>query len=238
MSQNVFKDIAVVVPAFNEEGNIQGAIDSVVLAVDGIVDDYEIIVIDDGSEDRTGFLAQEKAKDNPRIRIVRNDRNRGFGYSLRKGAELAEKTYTTLFPGDNDIDWKSWREVVKEIGTIDLVVSYKANYDKVSILRKFISKSFVFCMNILFQLNLKYYTGPFVCKSAQMKAVKMSSNGLASIAEYNIRFLKSGCTYKEVPFLDVGRESGTTKALRLRSILRTFKTIFILFKDVYIVKTL
>ncbi|MDP8266376.1 MAG: glycosyltransferase family 2 protein [Candidatus Aceula meridiana] len=232
------KDLTIIIPAFNEEGNIRAAIESVVNAIDGLVEDYEIIVINDASEDNTQAIAQEKAHENLRIKVVANEINSGLGGCLRKGAAIAEKTYTTFFPGDNDLAWESWRDAVKEIGSVDLIISYKANHNKQGRLRKFISKIFTVCMNVVFGLRLKGYTGPFICKTKHMQSLHVRSNGLAAIASYNIRFLKSRCTYKEIPFIDIGRREGKTKALRPRSFLRTLKTVFILLNDIYVKKNL
>ena len=236
--QGVKKDVTIIIFAFNEEGNIQNAIDSVVAATKGTVDDYEIIVINDGSQDQTEARAKEKTKDNPRIRVVSYKENKGCGYLHRKGLELSTKTYVTTFAGDNDISWESLRDLIKEAGTVDLVTTYKVNSDKRSLLRLVLSKTFIYLMNTIFRINLRYYTGPFICRQDKMKSVKMNSNGLAAAADYIVRLLKSGCTHKEIPFIDVGRQEGATKALRPRSIARTFKTIFILFKDVYFTKNL
>ena len=62
--------LSVIVPAFNEEGNINDAIESVLFAVDGLVDDFEIIVVNDGSSDRTAELAAHKSRLNRRIRTI------------------------------------------------------------------------------------------------------------------------------------------------------------------------
>lgn len=230
------KDVSVVIPAFNEEKNIEAAIDSVIRAVSGLVDDYEIVVVNDGSRDRTGALAEHRARANPHIKVVHHQTNKGFGVTFYDGVQAATKTYLTGFPGDNDASWESLRDVINEIGSADLIVTYMADMRNRSLLRRFISRSFVFLMNGLFGLRLKYYNGLFICKRTVIQAIPIKSSGLAAAAECLVRMIKSGCSYKEICFHHTGRRAGKSTALTMKSLKIVIKTIFVLFKDIYFSK--
>jgi len=77
--------LSIVIPAYNEEKRIGSAIDRIVLFLKGINYEYEIVVVDDGSRDGTVSIVEEYAKRDPRIRLLRNDKNRGKGYTVRRG---------------------------------------------------------------------------------------------------------------------------------------------------------
>ncbi len=233
MSQNSRRSVSIVIPAFNEEGNIQGAIDSVVTAVSPVVDNYQVIVVDDGSRDHTRAMALEKAKINPKIMVVSNEGNKGFGYSYARGVRLAEMEYVTVFPGDNDMAGDSLAKLVHEIGDTDLVISYMSKTNKRSFFRRVVSKLFVFIMNTLFCLRLEYYNGAFICRTQVLKTIPIKSVGLATLAECLVRMIKAGYSYKAIYFEHIGRKTDHSKAFKFKSVCAVATTIGILIKDIY-----
>lgn len=234
MNKNQKRSVSVVIPAFNEEGNIQAAIESVIRAVNPLVQTYQIIVIDDGSRDRTRELALEKARSNSRILVLSNEGNKGFGFSYARGVRLAEMEYVTVFPGDNDMSGDSLAKLVKEIGDTDLVISYMSRTNKRSLFRRVVSKIFVVMMNTLFGLKLEYYNGAFICRAQVLKTIPIKSVGLATLAECLVRMIKGGYSYKAIYFEHIGRKSDRSKAFNFKSILAVAQTIGILFRDIYL----
>ncbi len=232
------RSVTIVIPAYNEEGNIQAAVNSVVTAVAPIVEDYEIIVIDDGSRDGTRELALQKAKINPKIKIIANDGNKGFGYSYARGVKLAHMEYVTVFPGDNDMAGESLAKLIREIGPTDLVISYMAKNNKRSLFRRVVSRTFVALMNFLFGLRLEYYNGAFICRTNVLKTIPIKSVGLAALAECLVRMIKAGYSYKAIYFEHTGRKNQNSKAFKLKSIWAVAKTIGILFKDMHLTRIL
>ncbi len=226
------RSVSVIIPAFNEEKNIDSALRNVVSVIESLTDDYEILVMDDGSKDRTASLVESYKQINPKVRLISNQINRGFGYSFRRGIELATKDYITGFPGDNDMSSSTLRDLVREAESVDLVISYMKIQNR-SFLRRFISSCFIIFMNSLFGLHLKYYNGPFICRREMAQKVKAKSSGLAAVAEYVVRFIKSGCRYKEIPFMHVGRQVGKSSALTIKNIKSVLLTIFVLIKDIH-----
>ncbi|MGE4609575.1 MAG: glycosyltransferase family 2 protein [Myxococcota bacterium] len=77
--------LSVVMPGLNEEASVGHAVERVVAALEHSVDEFEIIVIDDGSTDRMGEIADRLAEADPRIRVVHNERNFNYGVSLARG---------------------------------------------------------------------------------------------------------------------------------------------------------
>lgn len=227
------KSLTVIVPAFNEENNIVSAIDSVKETLNGFVDDWEIIVIDDGSTDNTRLIAQTQAQQNTRISVVSNEKNMGFGYAFRRGLTLAQKSYISVFPGDNDMSSQILRDLVNAMVDEDIVITYIAKTTNRSVFRRFTSRCFVLMMNSLFGLKLKYYNGPFLCKLETIRSVNLKSYGLAMVAELIVRLLKSGHTYKEIGLDHTGRKNEKSKAFTLKSIISVIRTIFVLIKDIH-----
>ena len=84
-SPNPKVSLSLVMPGLNEEASLEGAVKRCVRAFERLTDDFEILVIDDGSSDRTGEIARRLAKEDPRIRALRNPRNVNYGVSLARG---------------------------------------------------------------------------------------------------------------------------------------------------------
>lgn len=85
--------LSVVMPAFNEEASIEGAVARARAALARIADDWEIVVIDDGSSDRTGEIADRLAAADEHVRVLHNERNVNYGISLRRGLAAARCTW-------------------------------------------------------------------------------------------------------------------------------------------------
>lgn len=225
--------VTIVIPAFREENNIEAAIDSVLRAVQSVTQDYEIIVVDDGSPDKTGDFARLKAQVNPNIRVAVNVTNQGFGYSFARGVKMATKEFVTVFPGDNDMSALSLKDLIEARGSADLIVSYMQKTNKRSLFRCFVSKTFVVIMNTLFGLKLKYFNGSLICRTSLLQSIPIKSTGLAALAECIVRLLKQGASWRPIYFEHVGRRHEQSKAFNLKSVNAVIKTIWILWVDIY-----
>jgi hypothetical protein len=128
----------------------------------------------------------------------------------------------------------SLKDLLEARGSADLIISYMQKTNKRSLFRRFISKIFVIIMNLLFGLKLKYYNGAFICRTSLLKAVPIKSTGLAALAECVVRLLKQGVSWRAIYFEHVGRRHDKSKALNLKSINAVLKTIWILWRDIYV----
>jgi glycosyltransferase involved in cell wall biosynthesis len=225
--------ISVLVPAYNEEPNIKAALESVRHALDGKVEDYEVIVVDDGSVDRTGDLARMAAAKDSRVRVISHKVNLGYGIAFMTGLGAATKEYVTLFPGDNELASSSFGEVVQATGSADMIISYPAGGHKRSLLRRIVSGAYVLLLNVLFGYRLRYYNGAFVFKRSALQQIPIKSRGLTIHSECIVRLLRKGFSYREVPFLIAGRLGERSKAFSLKSVVTVVRAIAILVRDIY-----
>ncbi len=221
-------------PAYNEEGNIEDALRAVTGILEEALSDYEIIVVDDGSQDRTALLAQRLAVGNPKIKVTSNGENKGYGYTFKRGLHLARKSYVTIFPGDNDMSADILKNLIREIDQREeLILTYPSCVHNRSLFRRLVSKSFVVFMNGVFGLRLKYYNGAFICETKRVQSLPLKSGGLTVLAECIVRLIQSGCRYKSIPFVHTGRKSHQSKAFTFKNIRAVTKFIFILIGDIY-----
>lgn len=225
--------VTIVVPAFNEEKNIEAAVKGVEKAAKGLVSDYEILVVDDGSTDKTGLIVKKLASRNKHIKLLRHKNNLGFGVTLRDGITKSASSFIAGFPGDNDMSWKSLREMIAARKRADLVSSYMNNPEKRSFIRRVVSKLYVSVMNFLFGLNIRYYNGYFICKGKLLQKLFLKSEGYTIFAEIKVRLLKQGVSFLELPFIHTGRRYGKSKATSVKSMIQTITNMFMLLWEVF-----
>ena len=81
--------LSLIMPGYNEEANVERALRRAIAALERATDEFEIIVINDGSTDRTGRIAEQVSASDTRVRVLHNERNRNYGVSLKRGIEAA-----------------------------------------------------------------------------------------------------------------------------------------------------
>jgi len=94
-------DLSVIIPAYNEEARLGPTLEAVLSYLQGGRRSYEVLVVDDGSSDRTADIASQWQQKAPGLRLVRNERNRGKGYSVRRGVEEATGRFILFADADN-----------------------------------------------------------------------------------------------------------------------------------------
>jgi glycosyltransferase involved in cell wall biosynthesis len=123
----VERQLTVIVPAFNEAAHIRQTLIVVTEAAKRLLDDYEIIVVDDGSTDGTGDIAEQFARQHPKVRVKRQTVNRGVGAAYFYGLSEARFPFLSLVPGDNVFTAAAVENVFAAVGSAPLVISYRNN---------------------------------------------------------------------------------------------------------------
>lgn len=226
--------LSVVIPAYNEEKNLRDAVRAVFDGIGNRFESYEIFIINDGSADKTGEIAEHLANDNPNIKVIHHRPNRGLGYSVRSGYDKVTKEYTMWYPGDNGMMEQSLAEMMKYTGQADIIIPYIADTHFRSFFRRMVSRAYVMAYNLIFGLKIRYYNGVNIYRSDLVKTTQTSTDGFAMFAEHLIRIVKQGCTYIEVPTYHRQRVHGTSKAFRFKNLWGVAKTLFILIWDIHV----
>jgi glycosyltransferase involved in cell wall biosynthesis len=225
--------LTVFVTAMNEEGNLRPTVENILTALRAHLSDYEVLIIDDGSRDRTGEIADALAAANPHVHVHRNDRNRGLAFSYRKGMQLASKEFTCWIAGNNIIPLQAMHDMFARVGEHDLIMTY-VERDVRGFSRRAISVVFCAVVNTLFGLRIRYYTGPCVYRTRVAQALHTIGEGSTIVPEVLIRLVKSGQQYIEIGLMPRARTAGATKTFRIRNIVRVARSILALFWDLQV----
>ena len=122
----MIKSLSVFFPAYNEEQNIVPTVNKAVKVLDDLDLDWEILIVDDGSRDKTGELADSLALNNPRIEVI-HQKNGGYGSALRAGFYKAKKDWIFFTDADGQFDFGEIKLFLdKAVGEdLDLVIGYR-----------------------------------------------------------------------------------------------------------------
>ncbi len=228
--------VSIVVPAFDEAQNLAACIESIRKAVEDKAYEYEIIIINDGSRDDTGKVAETLAKQGSHIRVIHNPHNIGYGFAFMQGARAATYDYVQLVPGDNEIPTSSIETIASHLGTVDMVIPYLLNFRIRSLSRKIISWGYTAMLNVLFGLRLHYYNGPCAIRSDLIRTATVDTHGFAFMASILLQLIKQKYTFVEVGIILEPRHFGKSKLISPRNILSVVKTVAWLFWDINIAR--
>ncbi len=166
-----------VIPCFNEEDNVEPTVGSIREAMGGR-GDYEIVLVNDASTDRTLERMQALAAADPRIRVLDNPINLGFGGSYKRGASVATATYVMMLPGDDGFPGQSIAEIISHAGEADIIIPVVTNPGARSWFRAFASKGFTTLLNWTFWLNVGYYNGAVLQRNDLLRSIEIKTEQL------------------------------------------------------------
>jgi len=213
-----------VVPCFNEEDSVGATVGSIRKAM-GMRGDYEIVLVNDASTDRTLEQMQALAIADHRIRVLDNLSNLGFGGSYKRGARAATATYIMMLPGDNGFPGQSIAEIVSHAGEADIIIPVVTNPSARSWLRALASKGFTTLLNWTFWLDVGYYNGAVLQRNDLLRTIEITTNSFAYQAEALVKLIARGATYRHCFVRIQERAAGRSSALTLKNQISVCKTI-------------
>lgn len=224
--------LTVFMPARRETEILRSTYESAERALNKAgISDFEILMATvaspDGSPDDTYLVAEEIAQEDSRVKSLHSWQFYGLGYKYREAVSAASKKYMMMIPGDGEFEESSLSELMTHIGEADVIIPYIGNPSARPQERQIVSRGFVNICNTLFGLNLRYYNGLCIIPVDLLKAVPMSCDNFAYMAEILVYLLKSGVNYVEVPWNI--KPSVVSKAFNMESVFEVLETIIPLF---------
>lgn len=219
--------VSFFVPCLNEEGNIGRSIDTIVSVMAQVQRPYEILVVDDASMDGTIEEVSACCQRYPdvRIKLIRNAFCRGLGRNYFIAAQRARGDYFMLVNGDAAEPAESIQAILECLGTADAVVPYFGLHETRTLARRCLSRTFTTLVNLLGGHRLRYYNGPVLHRTDNVRMWFAETAGFGYQAELLCRLLDEGITVHEVQIANSDRESGASKAFNLPNLLSVANTL-------------
>jgi glycosyltransferase involved in cell wall biosynthesis len=223
------RSLSIIIPAYNEAENIADTLENVTRALEPLGLPHEILVIDDGSADATAAVVTANLPRFPAVTLLKNERNKGFGWSYRRGVEAATLGHIVMVHGDNAWGYATLREFFSRTGDADLIVGYTRDmWQSRTWQRTLISKSYTAIVNLITWRGLRYYNGLQIHPAAVLKKLRIESSGYGFQSEVLVKSLRQTKTVIEVPMDLTERAKGESKAFRLKNFVDVARTIKVL----------
>lgn len=228
--QNKFS-LSIFFPAYNEEENIERTVRIAEDVVRGLTEHYEIIVVNDGSKDKTGEIADRLARENEKVRVIHHDPNLGYGAAVWSGMQAARYEYVFFTDADLQFDLREITKLLQHVPQYDAVLGYRVKR-RDPFLRLINAKGWNILNRLLFGLKVKDIDGAFkLFRRSIVADLPVKSRGAMFSAELLIRLRRNGVAFKEVPVTHFPRLKGQPTGAKPSVILRAFKEMLKIYEN-------
>lgn len=220
--------ISVFLPCHNEEGNVERVVATLSAELPALAERYEIVVVDDGSRDRTGRLADALAARDPHVRVVHHPTNRGYGAAVISGIRACTQPWVVLCDGDGQFEAADIARLVAQIPACDVVVGRRVRRAD-PLMRRVNGKAWTLLMRLMLGIRLHDIDcGLKLFNRELLKGVDFQAKGAMISAELMAQLVGRGARIGEVDVHHLPRLTGEQSGANFRVIARAFKELFLL----------
>ena len=214
--------ISIVLPAFNEEANIEQAMKTATEVADKLCADHEILVVDDGSSDRTAALVTAAGAQDPRIKLLSHDVNRGYGEALRTGFTNAKMDLVFFTDADNQFDLYELEAFLPFSQNVDVVAGYRINRQDAP-LRRLNAWGWNHLVRIAFYVPVRDIDCAFkLFRREVFEKIDLESVGAMVNTELMVKVARQGGSVIELGVRHYPRVGGSPRGAHPKVIARAF----------------
>ncbi|MDY0356833.1 MAG: glycosyltransferase family 2 protein [Sedimentisphaerales bacterium] len=218
--------ISVFFPCYNEQDNVARVAEQAVRVLEELAADYEIIIVDDGSVDATGRIADEIAAGNDRIRVLHHPRNLGYGAALQSGFHAARKELVFYTDGDGQFDIGEMPALLPLMAEYDIVSCYRIDR-RDNLVRKINGWLWTKVTGLVFSLKVRDVDCAFkLYRRSLFDRITMESTGALIDTEILARAVRKGYTITQKGVHHYPRTAGRQTGASLRVVLRAFRELW------------
>jgi glycosyltransferase involved in cell wall biosynthesis len=227
--------LSVFFPAYNDSGTIASVVITALRTAAELTPDHEVIVVNDGSSDRTAEILSELVRVYPKLRVVTHQVNRGYGGALRTGFATASKDVVFYTDGDAQYDPAEmallWREMA---AGVDLVNGYKISRSD-PLHRIFIGRVYHHIVKLMFGLKVRDVDCDFrMLRRSIFDRVQLEKNSGVICLEMMKKIQDAGFSIVEVPVHHYHRAYGKSQFFNFPRVFRTGVDVWKLWVDLVI----
>jgi glycosyltransferase involved in cell wall biosynthesis len=223
------KSLSVFFPAHNEVDNLRPLVEETDATLSRFTEDYEIIVVNDGSTDGTRELLEELKQQYPHLRPIHHEVNKGYGGAVRTGFQSAAKEIVFFADGDRQFDIKEIEKFLAEIENYDAILGYRINRQD-----PFHRKVFAKCWGMLVRLLFGFKVRDLDCAfkmfhRAILEGITLEANGAMITVELIAKLQKKKFRFKEIGVTHYPRTAGVQSGGNPKVVIKAFKELFKLY---------
>lgn len=222
--------ITVAVMNYNEVKSLRNVVEEILGVLQGMDNPHEVVIINDGSTDGSGDIADQLSREYDTVRVIHHPTNLGLGAVYRNGFTCGKMQLGTLFPADGQFDARIIPQFVRRFDEADMVLGYIPEYGKN---RKPLARFFSWCERLLVRVmfgKFPEFQGIMMFRRPLIDTVKLTSTGRGWIIQMELilRFIRKKYRIVGEPTGLRARMSGESKVNNLKSILSNIRQLFVL----------
>jgi glycosyltransferase involved in cell wall biosynthesis len=224
--------LSVFFPCHNEAEAIESLIRKTLSVLQKLTEDFEIIIVDDGSTDDTAQIVKDLSDQIPQLKLVQHENNSGYGAALQSGFKAASKQLVFYTDGDAQFDINELPPLLPLMDNFDIVSAYRINRQE-GLIRRINGHCWTKLVCLVFALKLKDIDCAFkLYKREIFDNISMESTGALIDAEILARACRKGYKITQMPVHHYPRKAGQSSGAKLSVILRAFRELFRLRKKI------
>ncbi|OGG80045.1 hypothetical protein A3A39_03060 [Candidatus Kaiserbacteria bacterium RIFCSPLOWO2_01_FULL_54_13] len=214
--------LSVVIPAYSEEENIEWVVRDTLQKLPNYFSDFEVIIVDDGSRDRTGEIADRLAAEHNRVRVI-HQANGGYSRATLTGIKAATKEFITCMPADGQFLIDDMRYCFEVLDKSDLVLGYRGGRLDYSLRRLIMSYVYLLILAVLFEIKFADIGWVHIWRREKLQKLSLEgSRGIFILTEIVVKFMRKGYRVTEAPSFYHPRASGEVKNAKFSVAWNTF----------------
>jgi len=230
-----FESLSVFFPAYNDAPSLPGLLRKTFAVLEKHVTDFEVIVVNDGSQDTTGLVLEQFAREHSRLRVITHPANRGYGGALLSGFGAANKEFVFYTDGDGQYDVSELPRLLAMVrpGT-GLVNGYKLKRNDPAH-RIWIGNVYNYCARMLFGIGIRDVDCDYrLIRRSVLNKVELTSTSGTICVELVRKLERCGYDVAEVGVHHYARQHGKSEFFRLPSLAQTLYQLLRLWSQVVV----
>ena len=221
------RSLSVVLPAHNEEEAIATTVNEVIETLSAWMLDFEIIVVDDGSQDDTGAILDTISAAYPCIKVIHHLENQGYGAALVSGFEASSRDLTFFMDSDGQFDIHDLARFLPLIAEYDAVLGYRIDRQD-TWMRKVNAWGWKQLVGLVYGIHVRDVDCAFkLYPTSFFRENTLETRGAMINTEILYKFTRAGSTYTQVGVRHLPRHGGKATGAKLSVILRAFRELFV-----------
>lgn len=227
--------LSVFYPAYNDEGSIRQLVEKTLALLPSLTDEFEIILVNDGSRDNTAAILDAMARELPNVRVIHHPQNRGYGGALRSGILTATKDWVFYTDGDGQYDVNELRDLVALVrDDVDVANGYKLKRSD-NRRRVILGGIYKQLSRLLFGLPIRDVDCDFrLMRRAVVQSIDLRSTSGVVCTEMVYKMHQIGARFVETPVHHYPRMYGESQFFNWRSVAKTARDFFALWLNVVV----
>jgi glycosyltransferase involved in cell wall biosynthesis len=217
--------ISVLLPCYNEEANVESTVRKAIAVLNRLAADFEVIIVNDGSADHTGQIADRLAIEDPRIKAIHHPKNRGYGGAVQSGIRASTREFILHTDGDGQFDMNELPALLPLMEQYDFVACWRIDR-KDPWIRRLNAWCWTRLVNLVFGMRIRDVNCAFkLFRRRILEMTPLYSTGALISAEILARATRSGCRITQRGVHHYPRTAGVPTGAQLRVILRAAKEL-------------